>query len=258
MHFATSHPSALHQLWLQEEESAHIHGWDFSHIQGRYQEEDDLPWDYDALIRQHLKPWMRLMDYDTGGGEYLLTLKHPYQLTAATEGYPPNVRLCQETLCPLGIDLRPCEDASSIPFPDDSFDLIINRHGNFHPPELLRLLKHGGLFITQQVGADNDRDLVEMVLPGTPLPFPQARLAIQHQCLQEAGFQLLQAEEAFRPIIFFDVGAFVWFARIISWEFPGFSVEACFPRLMDMQRRLETTGAIEGTIHRYMMLARKP
>ena len=32
--------------WKAEEEIAHIHGWDFSHIEGRYMEEDDLPWDY--------------------------------------------------------------------------------------------------------------------------------------------------------------------------------------------------------------------
>ena len=29
--------------WKTEECIAHIHGWDFSHIVGRYTEEDDLP-----------------------------------------------------------------------------------------------------------------------------------------------------------------------------------------------------------------------
>ena len=31
--------------WLAEEAIAHIHGWDFSHINDRYTEESDLPWD---------------------------------------------------------------------------------------------------------------------------------------------------------------------------------------------------------------------
>lgn len=31
------------QLWKAEEKAAHIHGWDFSHIHGRYTEETDLP-----------------------------------------------------------------------------------------------------------------------------------------------------------------------------------------------------------------------
>ena len=92
--------------WLTEEQAAHIHGWDFSHIRGRYQEEDNLPWDYGRLVRQYLRPESRILDIDTGGGEFLLSLGHPYALTAAAEGYPPNEDLCRRTLLPLGIDFR--------------------------------------------------------------------------------------------------------------------------------------------------------
>ena len=130
---------------------------------------------------------MKLLDYDTGGGEFLLSLHHPYENTSATEGYPPNVLLCMEALLPLGIDLRECSDASHIPFEDESFDIIINRHGDFDPPELNRLLKPGGLFITQQVGSDNDRELVEAVLPGTLKPFPHNDLPEQKKAFEDAG-----------------------------------------------------------------------
>ena len=66
------------RLWLEEERQAHIKGWDFSHIAGRYTEQDDLPWSYEALIRQTLTPEKRILDIDTGGGELLLSLGHPY------------------------------------------------------------------------------------------------------------------------------------------------------------------------------------
>lgn len=46
---------------------AHIHGWDFTRIDGRYTEQDDLPWDYRAVIREYLRPEMKIMDIDTGG-----------------------------------------------------------------------------------------------------------------------------------------------------------------------------------------------
>ena len=88
-------------------------------------------------------------------------------------------QLCKEKLLPLGIDLRECSDASRLPFADASFDLIINRHGDFCPVEIRRLLRPGGLFITQQVGSDNDRELVEAVLPGIERPFPHANLTEQ-------------------------------------------------------------------------------
>jgi len=57
----------LIQLWKNEESIAHIHGWDFSHIYGRYTEEDELPWDYRQIIEEYLKPGMKLLDIDTGG-----------------------------------------------------------------------------------------------------------------------------------------------------------------------------------------------
>lgn len=247
----------LKTIWESEENCAFIKGWDFSHIHGRYQEEDRLPWDYEAIIRSVLKDEMKLLDYDTGGGEFLLSLQHPFENTAATEGYPPNVALCRERLLPLGIDLRECKDAAQIPFADESFDIIINRHGDFYPPEIRRLLKPGGLFITQQVGSDNDRELVEMVLPCADKPFPHEDLQEQRKRFLDAGFEILQADEAFGPICFYDVGAFVWFARIIEWEFPGFSVDRCFDRLLRLQEAIERDGKISGTTHRYLIVARK-
>jgi len=33
----------LKAYWKSEENAAHIHGWDFTHIHGRYVEENDLP-----------------------------------------------------------------------------------------------------------------------------------------------------------------------------------------------------------------------
>ena len=249
--------NALKDLWLEEERLAHIHGWDFSHLRGRYEEEGDLPWDYRTLVRQALREDALVLDYDTGGGEFLLSLGHPYTRTAATEGYPPNVELCRETLLPLGIDFRACGDPSAIPWPDGTFDLVLNRHGSFDPRELFRVLKPGGLFLTQQVGGDNDRDLVERVLPGTPKPYPHLYLAEQSRAFREAGFTILRGEEAYRPVRFYDTGAFVWFARVLPWEFSDFSVERCFPRLLDMEEEIQEKGFVQGTVHRYLILAKK-
>lgn len=247
----------LKALWMQEENIAHIRGWDFSHIHGRYEEEKDLPWDYGELVRRYLEKDFKILDYDTGGGEFLLSLSHPYDKTFATEGYPPNVRLCEERLLPLGIEFKECANPSDIPFGDGEFDLIINRHGDFDPKEIFRLLRKGGMVITQQVGGDNDRDLVEAVLPEAEKPFPHLNLKEQRRNFENAGFHIIQAEEAYRPIKFYDVGAFVWFAHIIEWEFPDFSVDRCFEQLLKMQKSIDRDGEIAGTIHRYLIIAQK-
>ena len=243
--------------WKAEEEIAHIHGWDFSHIEGRYMEEDDLPWDYREEILRYLKPEMRILDIDTGGGEFLLSLGHPHENIAAMENYPPNIELCKEVLLPLGIDFRAGDGKGKLPFDDGSFDMVINRHGDFNAEEIYRGLKPGGLFITQQVGADNDRELFELLCGETLIPFPDQYLNITTRKFEDAGFTILRGEEVFRPIRFFDVGALVWFARIMQWEFPDFSVDTHLDNLLNAQRILEEHGSVDGSIHRFLLVVIK-
>lgn len=248
----------LKEFWQKEEDIAHIHGWDFSHIHGRYTEDDDKPWKFREVIEKYRKDTMQLLDMDTGGGEFLLSFHHPYERTAATEGYPPNVDLCKEVLLPLGIDFKEADGAGRLPFPDEKFDMITNRNGDFNIAELHRTLKPDGLFLTQQVGAENDRELVELLLPHvTELPFPRQYLDLRKAEFIEHGFDILESGETWQPIRFYDVGALVWFARIIEWEFPGFSVESCLKQLYKAQEIIDRTGVIEGSIHRFYLVARK-
>ena len=74
--------------------------------------------------------------------------------------------------------------------------------------------------MTQQVGAENDRELVELLLSkNIELPFPNQYLKIKEKELRDNHFEIIESGEVFQPIKFYDVGALVWFARIIEWEF---------------------------------------
>ena len=247
----------LYRQWLREEDAARMKGWDFSHLRGRYEEERDLPWDYEQVVRAFLQPDKELLDMDTGGGEFLLSLGHPHDKTSATEGWLPNADLCRRQLVPMGIRFEQADGGGPMPFADGAFDLILNRHGSYDPAEIFRLLRPGGLFVTEQVGAQNDRELVKLLLGELPLPFPRQTLACAAADAQSAGLRVRHGEEAFRPIRFWDVGALVWFARVLPWEFPGFSVDACRKQLYCAQEILDRDGVIEGTIHRYLMILQK-
>jgi hypothetical protein len=75
--------------------------------------------------------------------------------------------------------------------------------------------------------------------------------------LENNGFTILKSGEVFNPIYFYDVGALVYFAKIIEWEFPGFSVDACFENLCKLQNDLDANGFIKGTEHRFLIVAQK-
>lgn len=244
----------LKNEWTKEENYS-FRGWDFSHIDGRYKMEE-LPWDYEKILRKYLNITDRLLDMGTGGGEFLLSLNHPYELTSVTEDYPPNFELCKNKLSPLGISVVQT-DNDKLPFADESFDIIINRQASFDIYEVNRVLKPGGYFITQQVGSANNNDLSSKLIEDFEPQISQHTLSRYFDILTMLNFTVTDAYEAFPTELFFDIGALVYYAKIIEWEFPGFSVEACFEKLCDCQRALEEFGYVRATAHRFIIAARK-
>lgn len=246
----------LKEYWLSEEQHS-FKGWDFSYLENRISEEP-LPWSYDEIVREYLNPNDILLDMGTGGGEYLLTLKHPYGNTFATEAYSPNFELCQNTLKPLGIEVRQVLNDSELPFEDEMFDIIINRQESFDIKEVYRLLKPNGVFITQQVGGLNNKDLSRFLISDfEEIINSDHTLKNNVKLIANKGFTILKSNEHFPKLKFFDIGALIYFAKIIEWEFPKFSVDSCYKQLCELQIVLEQQGFIESTEHRFIIVAQK-
>lgn len=243
------------KLWQLEEKMV-FSGWDFSYLDGRW-EVKQTPWDYASVIQAYLKPTDALLDMGTGGGEFLLTLKHPYLQTAATEGWLPNFTLLQEELVPLGIKVEFVEEDDQLAFSDETFDLIINRHESFDIKEVKRVLKPGGIFITQQVATGNNQRLIQLMAPNMTSSYPHVNLSEMSQSLTAHGFELLLAEEASLPFYFLDVGAFVYYAKVIPWEFPDFSVEKNMDELWQLYEELEMTGKIASREERFILIGKR-
>lgn len=246
----------LKEDWKKEEEYLFT-GWDFSHINNRMKEER-LPWDYKKIVKSHMSEKKVLLDMGTGGGEFLLSLHPSPGKTYATEGYLPNLELSKKVLKPYGIEVRQVVDDGTLPFDNSYFDIIINKHESFCLSEVNRILKPGGVFITQQVGCENSREMSRFLLGQYPniidddLNF--------NKILKEAkdsDLRVVTQGEYFPKTQFYDVGALVFFAKILPWEFPGFSVEKCFNRLVELQEKIEKEGYIEVIEHRYFIIAEK-
>ncbi|MCL2408772.1 MAG: class I SAM-dependent methyltransferase [Oscillospiraceae bacterium] len=247
----------LRREWLAEEAAA-FQGWDFSRLDGRMIEEP-LPWDYNEVVKQHLRPEHKLLDMHTGGGEILLSLNHPPKNICVTESYPPNVELCNRELAPLGITVRQIfnDDLDKIPFGDNEFDVVLNRHGTFDSSEVGRVLKPDGVFITQQVGQENSRELTKLLVGDGIRPYLQHDRKSNQKLVESAGFTIMQSGEHFQMVRFLDVSAVVYYAKIIEWEFPAFSVDSCFDALLNLQNILEKQGYIEACWHRFYLVCKR-
>jgi len=249
------------RAFLESEEEKPFSGWDFSYLNNRMVS-SPLDWSYPSLVLLGLRGGEKprsLLDMGTGGGEFFSTL-HPFPpFTCATEAYPPNVPIARERLEPLGVQVVPIdEDDPVLPFAERQFEMVINRHEYYSPPEIRRILMPDGKFITQQVGDRNDQELIE-ALGAPPRELGSAwDLASAVADLEAEGLQIERAQECFSATRIYDVGAVVYYFKALPWEIPDFSVENYFDALAGIHDRIESDGYMQTSLHRFLIVARRP
>lgn len=243
----------LIQSWLDSEQNQKdFIGWDFSYLKGKY-EQEPLPWSYYSHVTEHLKPTHQLLDMGTGGGELLQSFEHPLSLTSVTEGWKKNYHYLIKQLKPKGVNVQFVKEDDHLNFPDDSFDIVLNSHESFSINEVRRVLKPNGWFITQQVGDLNGLTLSSKLIPDFTVDSFNLHLSTVVSKLRAAGFKVLYQNEAYPAQRFFDMDGLIYYAKTISWEFPGFSVETHLPQLGALQEELERNGFIYNQEHRFIV-----
>ena len=242
---------------LVNEANEKFEGWDFSYIEstGRMKE-FPLSWSYRNKVTARMRKASSLLDMGTGGGEFLSTLSPLPEYTCATEGYEPNISIAEKRLKPLGVKVyRVCDD-ECLPFPDRTFNLVINRHESYSEKEVARILKDHGTFITQQVGGLNDREINE-ILGAPQSQYYDWNLEIAVRRLKEAGLKITEQKEDIVKTRFYDIGAIVFYLKAIPWQVPGFTVEKYFEKLKYIYNQIQENGYIDFTCHRFFAIANK-
>lgn len=246
---------AFDRLVLEAEEMK-VLGWDWGAIGDRIRE-SELPWDYTAIVRSYMGGVDRFLDIGTGGGEWLMGLGDLPAETWATEAWPPNVSVARANLEPLGIRVKAVVEDSLAELPDDYFELIVNRHESFDSGEVWRVLRPGGIFVTQQVGGQDARELNEALEDEIRLPYAEWGPELACGLLVDAGFEVLETRFAELDYLFADIGAVVFFLNATPWQVEGFSVERDRERLFALYERMGD-GGFRATMDRFFLVAQKP
>lgn len=238
---------------LAEAEARPVEGWDFSWL-GERAVSHPPPWDFEAIVERHLARAPDLLDLGTGGGEWLASLAGRPARVVATEAWPPNVAVARRRLEPLGVEVVAVESAPdnrdqplrlaspALPFEDASFSLVVSRHESYVAMEVARVLRPGGVFLTQQMGGDPNGFRAAIGLPAIEPPLFDLELAREQ--LEAAGLEVLAAESGSAATTFADAGALAYWLRAIPWLIEDFSIAAFRTELGALQQRLEATGPL--------------
>jgi SAM-dependent methyltransferase len=251
---------------IAEGEAVPTAGWDFSWFDGRATEERP-PWGYSRLVAERIGRAESALDVQTGGGEVLAGALRTVAdraggscpaVLAATESWPPNVEIARRNLALFGGVVSEVAEDADLPFPDGSFGLVMSRHPvEVVWSEIARVLRPGGTFLSQQIGAGSNRELIDFMMGPQPVnPSRSPRLAIAEAT--EARLDVVDLREQALRVEFFDVGAVVHFLRKVLWTVPGFSVAGYREPLARMHEHILAGGVFVCHSQRFLIEARKP
>ena len=195
------------------------------------------------------------LDVQTGGGEMLAGVAPFPARMVATEPWPPNVPIAARRLRPLGCHV--VASGPDLPFRDAAFDLVVCRHPTSTPwPEIARVLRARGTFLSQQIGGDNVEELGERIRGPRP-PGPKRGAERERAAAEDAGLEVIDVREAALRCEFFDIAAVVYFLRLVVWIVPDFTVDRYRAELRVLHEQIRVDGSFVARSHRFLIEARK-
>lgn len=170
-----------------------INGWDFSELQIT---SEGVEWDFYEEVLKRAKETDVLLDIGTGGGEHLLTIASSLRLAIGIDSSIEMVKTAEDKLRKsLVSNLRLFQmNADELLFPPRYFDLVSSRHAPFNASEIAKVLKGGGIFLTQQVSEADKLNLKIAFNRGQS--FEEADGSLKEQYMKElkqAGFTEIQS-----------------------------------------------------------------
>lgn len=249
---------------LAEGVAVDVSTWGAGFLPGRYVEEP-LPWDYAGVVARYLQDASTMLDMGTGDGSKLLRLGPLPALTVAYEEWASTIPAAARILRLAGVPLVRCQasventdrsgaERSALPFRDGSFDLVVNRHECFSSADVHRILRPGGVFVTQQVGAGQHGELRELLGLAAP-DLGRWDLGEAWRQVEEAGLVVVDGGEASIEARCTDVGALVAYLRTVPWQVPEFSVARYRERLYVLYE--QSTGEVRWRTNRFWLAARR-
>ena len=200
-----------------------------------------------------------MLDLECGGGELLAGLPALPAVARGAEGYAPNVAVAATAPAPTRWTVVAIDQAhEALPFAAASFDLVTSRHpittwwdeiaprarARAAPTSRSRSDPHSVRELSESCSARSRSSARD---PGR-----------RRGGRRSAGLVVRDLRLGAPPNVFDDVGAVVYFLRLVVWIVPGFTVERFRDRLLALHAQIERDGPFVAHASRFLIEASKP
>src|SRR3989475_1296626 len=214
------------------------------------------PWDYRKRAADLIVRASAVLDMGTGGGELFADLCRGRRGRAvATEPWHVNAPIAKSRLAPLGVEVVGAHSLH-LPFRNDVFDLVLDRHEEMDPAEVGRVLARGGIVLTQQVGR-NDWEEVRTFFPRMQDSGPLFARYVSG--FEGAGMKIERSESPDTRGAYHGPGVIGYILCVAPWLIPPFDpLGQDLRALIQLERNLTTHEGLVLTESRFLIEASKP
>lgn len=233
-------------------------GWDFSAIRDDC---DPVPWSYRQVVSRYLSPLQRVLDIGTGSGEHFLALAEHFGSGVGIDADPQMVALAEQNT-PSAISCRVkflAMDAAALEFPAASFDVVLARHAPVYPAEVVRVLRPGGIFITQQIGARNHGNITALFGCGPDGRYsrdPEQTVTAWAETFAALRCVIRARGEYDVPYFYQDAASLLLWLRTLPVP-EDFAIERHWPQVDHILREFNTPRGIATNVHRELLIVQK-
>lgn len=226
-------------------------GWDFSVMKAVRQ---PVPWDYNSVVKNRLRPTDRVLDIGTGGGEQFLQFAPLIKSGLGIDIDPVMVMVANNNAIHVKnvsfqVGSQRLDTMSGL------FDVIINRHAPFDIAAIKQHLLPTGIFITQQVGENNMANVKKALNQETSKP------VISKELLEDGGLQCVEFREYNVEYIVKDIESLIFWLNaldLLHADLSGKEVLESVSTLNDVLAGNVTNQGFITNEHRYLAIAKMP
>lgn len=234
-------------------------GWDFSRIENRTKTVGEK-WDFLEVVRNYVTNETILLDIGTDGGRKLLRVAISVKKAYGIDHQKSMITTANRNLAKSkrsNVEFK-LADARKLPFPEESFDVVMCRHAPFYSEEVFRVIKPNGVFITQQVGEEDKQNIKEVF--GRGQSFGQKTGRFMNVCIQElknAGFKILRTNTYNATEYYADMADLIFLLRNTP-IIPDFDMERDERYLKEVEKKYKTKNGIKTNSFRFLIICKKP
>ncbi len=227
-------------------------GWDFSNLDVISKGEK---WDFYEEVLKFANKKSVLLDIGVGGGKKILKIAPKVKLIIGIDHSSAMITTAKKNLSKTKINNVRFQkmEAKKLEFPNESFDVVADRHCDFFAKEVYRVLRKGGHFLTQQVSEGDKLNIKEAFKRGQTGSLKKEDLLD----LADAGFSNIKSFD-YNAIEYYKTSKDLLFLLKHTPTIPNFGKRKSDLKTFDsfVQRNMTKKG-IKTNSKRFLIIATK-